>query len=273
MIELSSFPLTLYHPPQLDGKKKEFPMSYPDRDDVIVPQYAIQVGVARRGGGARWGKFLCVCVKTCVCWGRRRMLFLLHSTQAPVQRDGKGAWGVVSCLLSSPNSRALWGHYGADKGRSRGAPVGTAQMLGVETKGEAIITTGVGQHQMWAAQWYPYNEPRRWVTSGGLGSMGFGLPSALGVATAYDGKNGRPKRTVVDIDGDGSFLMNVQVGQHKGRSGRAHGAHGRGHLGGSAPCVCVCVSTRIAGGAHGAHGRRACQARVGHTGGAYGQGA
>lgn len=53
-------------------------------------------------------------------------------------------------------------------------------MLGEETKGEAIITTGVGQHQMWAAQWYPYREPRHWVTSGGLGSMGFGLPSALG---------------------------------------------------------------------------------------------
>lgn len=83
-------------------------------------------------------------------------------------------------------------------------------MLGEITKGEAIITTGVGQHQMWAAQWYPYTEPRRWISSGGLGSMGFGLPAALGAAAAFDGKNGRPSRVVVDIDGDGSFLMNVQ---------------------------------------------------------------
>ena len=85
-------------------------------------------------------------------------------------------------------------------------------MLGEETKGDCIITTGVGQHQMFAAQWHPYLEPRRWITSGGLGSMGFGLPSALGCAVAFDGKNGRPKMTVIDIDGDGSFLMNVQVG-------------------------------------------------------------
>ena len=72
------------------------------------------------------------------------------------------------------------------------------QMLYEETRGEAIITTGVGQHQMWAAQWYKYNEPRRWVSSGGLGSMGFGLPSAIGAAVAFDGTdNGRCKRVRV----------------------------------------------------------------------------
>lgn len=64
---------------------------------------------------------------------------------------------------------------------------------------------------MWAAQWYTYTQPRTWVSSGGLGSMGFGLPSALGAAAAHDGKNGRPSKVVVDIDGDGSFLMNCQV--------------------------------------------------------------
>jgi acetolactate synthase-1/2/3 large subunit len=84
------------------------------------------------------------------------------------------------------------------------------EVLCEETNGEAIITTGVGQHQMFAAQWYKFREPRRWVTSGGLGSMGFGLPSALGAAAAFDGKDGREKRVVVDIDGDGSFLMNCQ---------------------------------------------------------------
>jgi len=66
------------------------------------------------------------------------------------------------------------------------------------------VTTGVGQHQMWAAQYFHFNHPRHWITSGGLGSMGFGLPSAMGVQAAHPGK------TVIDIDGDGSFLMNVQ---------------------------------------------------------------
>lgn len=84
------------------------------------------------------------------------------------------------------------------------------EVLHEETNGEAIVSTGVGQHQMWAAQWYGLDHPRSWLTSGGLGSMGFGLPSALGAAVAFDGRDGRPKRIVVDIDGDGSFLMNCQ---------------------------------------------------------------
>ncbi len=67
-----------------------------------------------------------------------------------------------------------------------------------------IISTGVGQHQMWAAQYYHFNAPRRWLTSGGLGTMGFGLPAALGAQAA------NPDMTVVDIDGDGSFIMNIQ---------------------------------------------------------------
>ncbi len=72
------------------------------------------------------------------------------------------------------------------------------------TKGNAIITTGVGQHQMWAGQFYNFTKPRTFVTSAGLGSMGFGLPAALGAKVA------RPDKEVIDIDGDGSFLMNVQ---------------------------------------------------------------
>nr|QCQ77635.1 acetolactate synthase [Glebionis coronaria] len=78
------------------------------------------------------------------------------------------------------------------------------QMLDELTGGDAIISTGVGQHQMWAAQFYKYNRPRQWLTSGGLGAMGFGLPAAIGAAVA------RPDAVVVDIDGDGSFMMNVQ---------------------------------------------------------------
>jgi acetolactate synthase I/II/III large subunit len=78
------------------------------------------------------------------------------------------------------------------------------EMLWELTGGEAYITTGVGQHQMWSAQWYKYKHPRQFITSAGLGSMGYGFPSALGVKVAL------PDKHVVDIDGDGSFLMNVQ---------------------------------------------------------------
>ncbi len=73
--------------------------------------------------------------------------------------------------------------------------------LNRQTGGNAIITTGVGQHQMWAAQFYRWTQPRQMITSGGLGTMGFGLPSAIGAQL------GSPGRTVIDIDGDASFLM------------------------------------------------------------------
>ncbi|HEY0551556.1 MAG TPA: thiamine pyrophosphate-dependent enzyme, partial [Verrucomicrobiae bacterium] len=78
------------------------------------------------------------------------------------------------------------------------------EMLYELTKGEAIITTGVGQHQMWAGQYYKYKFPRQFLTSAGLGAMGYGYPAALGAKVAM------PHKQVVDIDGDGSFVMNVQ---------------------------------------------------------------
>ncbi len=78
------------------------------------------------------------------------------------------------------------------------------EMLYELSHGEAIITTGVGQHQMWAGQFYKYKFPRQLLTSAGLGAMGYGYPAALGAKVAF------PDRQVVDIDGDGSFLMNVQ---------------------------------------------------------------
>jgi acetolactate synthase-1/2/3 large subunit len=84
------------------------------------------------------------------------------------------------------------------------APQLVIRKLWEMTKGDAIITTGVGQHQMWAGQFYNFTKPRTFLTSGGLGAMGFGYPTALGA------KVGCPKKLVVDIDGDGSFLMNVQ---------------------------------------------------------------
>ncbi|MCH2155938.1 MAG: biosynthetic-type acetolactate synthase large subunit [Opitutales bacterium] len=83
-------------------------------------------------------------------------------------------------------------------------PQEAIDVLYQETQGDAIITTGVGQHQMWAAQFYKFNEPRRYISSLGLGTMGFGLPAALGAKVACPGKE------VINIDGDGCFLMNVQ---------------------------------------------------------------
>jgi acetolactate synthase I/II/III large subunit len=71
------------------------------------------------------------------------------------------------------------------------------------TRGEAIITTGVGQHQMWAAQYCDFSAPRLWLTSGSMGTMGFGLPAAIGAQIAC------PQRRVIDIDGDSSIRMNI----------------------------------------------------------------
>jgi len=72
------------------------------------------------------------------------------------------------------------------------------------TRGKAIIATEVGQNQMWAAQFYTYTEPRTFISSGGLGTMGYGFPASIGAQI------GRPDKVVFDIAGDGSFQMNIQ---------------------------------------------------------------
>ena len=82
-------------------------------------------------------------------------------------------------------------------------PYAVIEEINKHTKGEAIITTGVGQHQMWAAQYFDFREPRLWLTSGSMGTMGFGLPAAIGAQFA------KPDRMVIDIDGDGSIRMNI----------------------------------------------------------------
>ncbi|MEI7125586.1 acetolactate synthase large subunit [Pectobacterium versatile] len=114
---------------------------------------------------------------------------------APQQRD---VWRTTVCGLqqefpfSMPGADDPLSHYGLVQA--------TAQAL----TDDAIITTDVGQHQMWVAQSYPLRRPRQWLTSGGFGTMGFGLPAAIGAALA------EPDRTVVCFSGDGSLMMNIQ---------------------------------------------------------------
>jgi acetolactate synthase-1/2/3 large subunit len=83
-------------------------------------------------------------------------------------------------------------------------PVCLIRYLGSIARSDTIIATDVGQHQMWVAQHYPFSKPRTLLTSGGLGTMGFGLPAAIGAALA------NPRKKIICISGDGSFLMNIQ---------------------------------------------------------------
>ncbi|AYZ31516.1 acetolactate synthase 3 large subunit [Serratia sp. FDAARGOS_506] len=93
---------------------------------------------------------------------------------------------------------------GYDKNSGTIKPQAVIETLHRLTKGEAYVTSDVGQHQMFAALYYPFDKPRRWINSGGLGTMGFGLPAALGVKLAL------PEETVVCVTGDGSIQMNIQ---------------------------------------------------------------
>ncbi len=83
-------------------------------------------------------------------------------------------------------------------------PQNVVETLYKVTKGDAFVTSDVGQHQMWAAQYYKFDKPRRWINSGGLGTMGFGMPAAMGVQFAH------PDKTVACITGEGSIQMNIQ---------------------------------------------------------------
>ncbi len=153
--------------------------------------------------------------------------------QLPIHSDVKYALGKLAAMVKKRPIRrkftawheqvAAWKakapfHYSADdrslevehlrddldKREEIIMPQQVLQELYKQTKGDAIITTGVGQHQMWSGQYYQWTKPRTLLTSAGLGAMGFGYPAALGAKVA------QPNKQVIDIDGDGSFLMNVQ---------------------------------------------------------------
>ena len=135
------------------------------------------------------------------------------SADIPVVGDAKKA---LQMLLAEPtvhNNTEKWiEKVTKDKNRVRSydkkervvQPQAVIERIGELTNGDAIVVTDVGQHQMFAALHYPFDLPRRWINSGGAGTMGFGLPAALGVKLAH------PEATVVCVTGDGSIQMNIQ---------------------------------------------------------------
>ena len=100
-------------------------------------------------------------------------------------------WRAVDCMTY-------------DRGTDMIKPQAAVELLHEITAGDAYVTSDVGQHQMWAAQYYGFSKPKRWINSGGLGTMGFGLPAAMGVQLAY------PDETVVCVTGEGSIQMCIQ---------------------------------------------------------------
>ncbi len=136
-------------------------------------------------------------------------------TAIPIVADAKEALqALLNQNVESPDTaewlESLAGNqaeyplqYKADKERGI-LPQQAIELIHRLTKGDAIVTTDVGQHQMWAAQYYKFNHPHNWVTSGGLGTMGFGFPAAIGAQLA------RPDEKVISIVGDAGFQMTLQ---------------------------------------------------------------
>jgi len=134
----------------------------------------------------------------------------------PLIGDAGAVVDQLAAAVTEPPATAAWRErcrafeerYPMDYAAPADRPVQpqfVVEALDAATDDDAIVTTGVGQHQMWAAQYWTFTEPRTWVSSHGLGTMGYGLPAAIGARIAAD-----DDRQVVCVDGDGSFLMTVQ---------------------------------------------------------------
>ncbi len=132
----------------------------------------------------------------------------------PIVGDAKNILGQILEELKNPPNTSQWLKqvdaykkkyplFYKDKSAAI-PPQYVIEQIDQATKGEAIITTEVGQNQMWATQWYKYSHPRTFISSGGLGTMGYGFPAAMGAKLAY------PDKIVFDIAGDGSIQMNIQ---------------------------------------------------------------
>jgi acetolactate synthase-1/2/3 large subunit len=128
----------------------------------------------------------------------------------PVVGDARQSMEALSELIEFRDRKDWFSQINAWKKRypfkyfddsKHSKPQYVIEEINKQTNGEAVLTTGVGQHQMWAAQFYRWRRPRQMITSGGLGTMGFGLPSSMGAQLA------RPGEIVIDIDGDASYLM------------------------------------------------------------------
>jgi acetolactate synthase-1/2/3 large subunit len=156
-----------------------------------------------------------------------RRIAHLDVDQAEINKVKHAHWSHIGMLADA--LRALLAHYRArpgtrvdfapwraevaalkarhamdyDRGSELVQPHYVIEEINRHTRGEAIITTGVGQHQMWAAQMFDFSAPRLWLTSGSMGTMGFGLPAAIGAQVA------NPGRLVIDFDGDASIRMNL----------------------------------------------------------------
>jgi acetolactate synthase-1/2/3 large subunit len=126
------------------------------------------------------------------------MLKVLDKSEKEVDSNALEAWWKTIACWQSQDSFAY------DKNSDLIQPQAAVEELYRVTNGDAYITSDVGQHQMFAAQFYPFDEPRRWINSGGLGTMGFGLPAAMGVKLAF------PDKDVACITGEGSIQMCIQ---------------------------------------------------------------
>jgi acetolactate synthase I/II/III large subunit len=132
----------------------------------------------------------------------------------PIVSDVKYALAELNKIVEAPEDLSEWhaqiaawkksDPFKLGKGKGISSQLAIHELSRLTKDMDTIIAVGVGQHQMWAAQHYQLSRPRTWLSSSGLGTMGFGLPAAMGAKAAH------PDKLVIDIDGDGSFVMNIQ---------------------------------------------------------------